>query len=446
MRPAALCCHSPRALTAHGSLGLSAHTDRVEARPGSASLLRDAADGDFDVVVVHTIDRWARNIRVQSEALQHLGDTHIGFASVAEGLDFTSPSGKLLLTMIGGFSEFFSDQLAVHVSQGPLERAKAGLPVGPVPSGYTVPDIDGVADAATVPVPVEAEAAAVSEAFRRRSEGESHGSIARWLNASRFEPRGKNAVFTSYTVNDMLKLRFYTGVIQYTGQEYPGLHQAVVPEGLFDTVQAMRGKARSRRRVNGPRGLLQGLFSCAQCGNRIHSDRGRGGRPMYRERHGMPCQTADRSVMSGAVDDRVNEIWRAIQFAPEWRARMAELMTEPPGLQDIDALHEKRVRLARAYGDGGYTERRGSPRSTCSCADAPASWVHLFSRQRNFCATCPPFGTARPPNSDDVFWSRYSSRRLSTSMLAGSRGSHRLQRSRPCCEVPWKQQTSRGSR
>ena len=65
--------------------------------------------------MVHTIDRWAQNIRVQTEALQRLGGEGVGFVSLTENSDFSTPAGKLMLTMIGGFSEFFSDQLAIHV-------------------------------------------------------------------------------------------------------------------------------------------------------------------------------------------------------------------------------------------------------------------------------------------------------------------------------------------
>jgi len=48
----------------------------------------------------------------------------VGFVSLTENIDFSTPSGKLMLTMIGGFSEFFSDQLAVHVIKAQRLRAK----------------------------------------------------------------------------------------------------------------------------------------------------------------------------------------------------------------------------------------------------------------------------------------------------------------------------------
>ena len=61
------------------------------------ALLDDAEHDRFDIVIVHTVDRWARNIRVQREALQILGDAGVGFVSVTESIDFTGPAGRTML-------------------------------------------------------------------------------------------------------------------------------------------------------------------------------------------------------------------------------------------------------------------------------------------------------------------------------------------------------------
>ena len=110
--------------------GVSAHTDRIEKRPQLATLLADASRGSFDAVVVHTIDRWARNMRVQLETLSRLGSAEVGFVSLMENFDFSTPQGKLTLNMIGGVNEFFSDQLAVHVLKSQRHKAEGGLRSG----------------------------------------------------------------------------------------------------------------------------------------------------------------------------------------------------------------------------------------------------------------------------------------------------------------------------
>lgn len=95
--------------------GVSAHTEKIEKRPQLVRLLEDARQGKFDIVVVYTLDRWARNIGVQRLALSKLGECDVGFTSATEDFDYSSPNGRFLLTMLGGAAELYSDQLAVHV-------------------------------------------------------------------------------------------------------------------------------------------------------------------------------------------------------------------------------------------------------------------------------------------------------------------------------------------
>ncbi len=63
------------------------------------------------------------------------------------------------MSVMGSVHEFFSDQLAVHVSKSAKQRAEMGFPVGPVPFGYTCPE------PSAIPVKVPAEAEALMKLF-----------------------------------------------------------------------------------------------------------------------------------------------------------------------------------------------------------------------------------------------------------------------------------------
>lgn len=63
--------------------GKSARTDRIERRPAFKRLIEDAEAGRLDVVVVHKIDRFARNIRVTFECLELLARHRVAFVAVA---------------------------------------------------------------------------------------------------------------------------------------------------------------------------------------------------------------------------------------------------------------------------------------------------------------------------------------------------------------------------
>ena len=53
--------------------GQSAHSESVKKRPIFRQLMEDARRDQFDIVVVHTLDRWSRNLRVTLESLANLG-------------------------------------------------------------------------------------------------------------------------------------------------------------------------------------------------------------------------------------------------------------------------------------------------------------------------------------------------------------------------------------
>ncbi len=330
--------------------GVSAYTDQLAKRPGLAALLEDARLGRFDLVVVHTIDRWARNVSVQRQALQALGQANVGFVSVVENFDFSTPSGRLMLTMIGGVSEFFSDQLGVHVSKGLHERAASGLPAGPVPFGYR--GTDSTRPAVVVP----AEAEAVQGAYLQRVRGDSNNEIASWLNERGHRPRGRNTLFTPWAVRDLLRTRFYVGVVTFRDEEFPGQHEAIVDEETFAAAQSRRGHARPRRVATGPSGALQGRVFCSRCGSRLHAERNKANRPRYRERHGVECDSNGHSVVSDVIDGQLGEIWASLELPDDWRDGIARLVADDDHASARAALEAKRKRLGMAFVDGTVTE------------------------------------------------------------------------------------------
>jgi site-specific DNA recombinase len=154
--------------------GRSAHSDSLSKRPVLRQLLEDAEKGLFDAVVVHTLDRWARNLKVLLETASHLERHGSGLVSITENLDWSTPEGRLVARTVGSFGEFFSDMLGTHVKKGISERAHLGLHLGTIPFGYAPcwERVDGERRRTCHPEHpggvhlVEAEANAVREMFR----------------------------------------------------------------------------------------------------------------------------------------------------------------------------------------------------------------------------------------------------------------------------------------
>ena len=116
--------------------GKSAHVEAINRRPVFRQLLEDAGKQEFDIVVVHTLDRWSRNQRVTLESLSILGKHNVGLVSITENIDYSTSQGKLFTQMLGSFAEYFSGALSTHVSKGLEQRAYEGLHTGGIPFGY----------------------------------------------------------------------------------------------------------------------------------------------------------------------------------------------------------------------------------------------------------------------------------------------------------------------
>ena len=329
--------------------GVSARTDKLAKRPHLQTILAMAQQKQFSVLVTHTLDRLARNQKVQRHVLETLGNAGIGFASVVEGIDYTTPTGKLVMSVMGSVHEFFSDQLAVHVSKAQKQRAHSGLPAGPVPFGYRAMEPGGV------PELIADEAQALQELFDRRAAGESMGEIAEWLNHRGLQTRSANR-FTAHAVRDLLENPFFHGIVKYKGELLPGQHEAIVTKEMFDRVQARRGPAKSSRKVWGSVGALQGRIYCGNCGSPLQSDRHHQGTPMYRERHALECFSNGKSSVAGPLDDQIAKIIASVELAPSWRQRMAELAGRPFDGPSVAELQERQRKYTTAYFAGGLSD------------------------------------------------------------------------------------------
>lgn len=90
-----------------------------EKRPELDRLLSDAHRRKFDVVAVWKFDRFARSVSHLLRALETFQALGIEFVSLTEGVDTSTPMGKMVFTVLGAVAELERSLIA--------ERVKAGL-------------------------------------------------------------------------------------------------------------------------------------------------------------------------------------------------------------------------------------------------------------------------------------------------------------------------------
>jgi DNA invertase Pin-like site-specific DNA recombinase len=100
--------------------GISGAKDR---RPALDTLVRDAKRRRFDALVVWKMDRLGRNLRHLVTLLEELQTLGIAFVSLGEGIDCTTPAGKLQMHILAAIAEFERGRIAERVKLG-MARAK----------------------------------------------------------------------------------------------------------------------------------------------------------------------------------------------------------------------------------------------------------------------------------------------------------------------------------
>src|SRR5262249_23628187 len=127
-------------------------------RPAAAfkAMLEAAEARQVDAVLVHKLDRFARNLLVLLTSLNRLGRADVSFVSVTEQIDYSTPQGRLFLIMLGALAEWYSNNLSEETGKGKRERTRQGLHNGQVPFGM-VAGPAGVAVADARPLRVDGD-------------------------------------------------------------------------------------------------------------------------------------------------------------------------------------------------------------------------------------------------------------------------------------------------
>ncbi len=112
------------------------------ARALREKLIETARRREIDSVLVWRLDRWGRSLVDLVSTLQELTALDVGFVSLSEALDLTTPSGRALAGMLAVFAEFERDILRDRVKAGIDQARKDGKPHGrPKTAGKLVPQM-----------------------------------------------------------------------------------------------------------------------------------------------------------------------------------------------------------------------------------------------------------------------------------------------------------------
>lgn len=86
-----------------------------EKRPALDQLIRDARLGKFQILIVHSIDRLGRSTKHLLNLLDELNHYGVSLISIRENLDFSSPTGKMALTMLSAVAQLEAQLISERI-------------------------------------------------------------------------------------------------------------------------------------------------------------------------------------------------------------------------------------------------------------------------------------------------------------------------------------------
>jgi len=95
-------------------------------RPKREQLLKAARRREIDVVLVWRLDRWGRSVADLVLTLKELNELGVGFVSLMEAMDLTTPTGRAMAGLLAVFAEFEREILRERVRAGIAEARKQG--------------------------------------------------------------------------------------------------------------------------------------------------------------------------------------------------------------------------------------------------------------------------------------------------------------------------------
>lgn len=287
-----------------------ARSATTDDRPEFLRMINDSKQRQFNIVLVHKLDRFARNRYDSSRYRNQLKKNGVLLVSVLENFD-DSPESIIMESLLEGMAEYYSKNLSREVTKGHHENAlqckhNGGRP----PFGFRVNpetqlyEID------------EDEANAVRFIFQSFDEGKSYDYIINELNRLGFKTRDGNP-FGKNLIHEMLKNEKYRGVYIYNRRAAKGpdgkfnSHQnkfddeivriqdgmpRIVSDELFESVNRILCSRKRLKNYSGKKHtyLLTGKIFCGNCGSAYSGGTRRSGKKNKTEYSSYTCSTKHR--------------------------------------------------------------------------------------------------------------------------------------------------------
>lgn len=233
-------------------------------RPALEKLIKDAKKKLFDTVLVYKLDRLSRS---QKDTLYLIEDifleNKIDFVSLLENFDTSTPFGKAMVGILSVFAQLEREQIKERMQLGKLGRAKSGKSMMWAKTSYGYDYHKGTGEMTIN----ELEAIVVKDIFKSYLEGMSITKLRDKVN----EKYPKTPAWHYRIIRGILANPVYCGYNQYKGQVFPGNHEPIISEEVYNkTQEELKIRQQTAAEKFNPRPfqakyMLSGIAQCGYC-------------------------------------------------------------------------------------------------------------------------------------------------------------------------------------
>jgi len=298
-------------------------------RPVFTGMLKQLRRGKAQGVIIHKIDRSARNLRDWA-MFSELPDAGVSVYVATESLDFNSRGGRLTADIQAVIAADYIRNLREECIKGMNGRLKQGLYPFRAPIGYLDNGRGKPKTICPKVGPLERQAFDLY-ATRQYSYTVLLGELER---------RGlRNVRGGKLTLNGLSKIlsnQFYIGLmhIQSNGKTYKGVHEPLISMATWQRVQDIRA-GRCGPKVTQHNHLFQGLFRCGHCNNPMVPEKQKG-RVYYRCTR-TTCPT--KTIREDALEHAIKEELKVLELSAKAAARASNRKGET--VPNVDLANER---------------------------------------------------------------------------------------------------------
>ncbi len=278
-------------------------TAAKQGRRRFTQMLSELKAGKADGLIIHKIDRSARNLRDWAD-LGDLIDRGVDVRFVSDNFDLLSRGGRLSADIQAVVAADFIRNLRDEVKKGLYGRLKQGIYPFAAPLGYLNNGKGNLKTTDPVKGPL------VRHLFERYATNTvSFEELRHELAAMGLRTGAGKPLFPN-TLSVILNNPFYMGVIRIktTGETFPGAHKPLITKTLFERVQSiLRGKTVPKAKKH--QFLLRQMVKCGNCTRRTLTGEYQKSHSYYRC-HGRTCRGISwrGEALEGVVLDHIERI------------------------------------------------------------------------------------------------------------------------------------------